>query len=93
MNEINVIVYGIVLMFIVSITVMIGTTTLQVVMPEMSNVANQSSFVDYNDYTEKQDVIWIFSKIALFVCLAIPFVYIAIRLLYKKEPVAYADGY
>lgn len=94
MAEINVIVYGIVLIFVFMITVMVGTTILQLVMPEMSKVANQSSFIDIDEYNDQQDIIWNFSKIALFICIAIPFIYIAMRLLYKEEPIAFVgDDY
>lgn len=94
MTEVNVLLYGVVLIFTFSITVMIGLTILQVVTPEMSKIANQSSFINATEYEEDQTIIWDFTKIALFICIAIPFVFIAMTLLYKKEPVAYlGDDY
>ena len=91
--EIETIIFGFVIFFIVIITSAIGFTVMHTVMPVMSDVANQSSFINATEYNQKQDFIWNAVKIALFICIGIPLVYIAIRLLYRREPTSYAEGY
>ena len=91
--EIETIIFGFVIFFIVIITSAIGFTVMNTVMPEMSNVANKTSFINATEYNEKQDFIWNAVKIALFICIGIPLVFIAVRLLYRKEPTSYVEEY
>jgi len=91
--EIETIIFGFVIFFIVIITSATGFTVMHTVMPVMSDVANQSSFINATEYNQKQDFIWNAVKIALFICIGIPLVYIAIRLLYRREPTSYVEGY
>jgi len=91
--EIETIIFGFIIFFIVIITSAIGFTVMNTVMPEMSNIANQTSFINATEYNEKQDFIWNAVKIALFICIGIPLVFIAVRLLYRKEPTSYVEEY
>lgn len=93
MVELNVIIYGIVLIFIFIVIVAIGVTVLQVIMPITNAVANETDFINATEFEADQNQIWNFAKIALLICIAIPFVYIAIKLLYKEEPTAYIGDY
>ena len=90
--ELNVIIYGVVIIFITIIMTMIGTTIFQVTMPVMSDVANSTNLINATDYNSSQNQIWDFVKIALFICIAVPFIFIAVKLFYKKEPTSYAEG-
>jgi len=91
--EIDTIIFGFVVFFIVVMVAAVGFTVMHTIMPVMSDVANQTSFINATDYNQKQDFIWNAVKIALFICIGIPLVYIAVRLLYKKEPTSYVTGY
>jgi len=91
--EIDTIIFGFVVFFIVVIVAAVGFTVMHTIMPVMSNVANQTSFINATEYNQKQDFIWNAVKIALFICIGIPLVYIAVRLLYKKEPTSYVAEY
>lgn len=70
---------------ILLIFMIVNTLVFGIVDPTLNDIANQSSYVDYARYEARTNVIKSGFNIALFIFALIPYAYLFVRMLLKKE--------
>jgi hypothetical protein len=78
------------------IYMILNTMIFGIITPELDDIANETSFVDYDRWQSRTAVIKTGFNIALFIFALIPYAYLFTRLLLKKEqqaqPAYYSPG-
>lgn len=92
---IKVAVFVVVWEFIVAVCFIVGNVMIfEYVEPTFDDVANKTAFVDYAQYEARKTPVLMGFRVALFVLAILPFVYLFVRLLMKREQTALpAYGY
>lgn len=87
MKEISVIIVVFAWIFIVAILfVSLNTVFVGQIIPTLNDVAQDTSFVNYERYTEKEALYKTVFYGVFFIMGALPFIWLLVRLLYKREP-------
>ena len=90
MNLVDTVIFGIIVIFIIATTIMISFAFLDKFYPVMKNIAEKDTQVNPNiDLVKQYSFGYNMSRIALFIFLAIPFVIIAVKYFWEREPVTY----
>jgi membrane protein implicated in regulation of membrane protease activity len=98
MVDVETVAMGILFVFIGIIAFMIGTTVLQSTMPVLNTmqnstpIFNNSSYFNQTGYIGQRDMIWTAANIGMYIILGTVFLYLAMRLLFRREPTSESYG-